>query len=75
MQPKKLYRSTNDKMIAGVCGGLGQYLGLDSTIVRLIFVLLALAGGPGLLAYLILWLVVPEASNTPMNFPPETPQS
>lgn len=74
MQTKKLTRSTNDRMIAGICGGLGQYLGLDSTIVRLIFVLLALAGGPGLLAYLIMWLVVPEADNTQGIIPPENNQ-
>ncbi len=71
MQPKKLTRSSHDKMIAGVCGGLGQYLGIDSTVVRLIFVLLALAGGPGILAYIILWLVVPEDNVLPANQPPE----
>jgi phage shock protein PspC (stress-responsive transcriptional regulator) len=75
MQPKKLTRSSNDKMLAGVCGGLGQYLGIDSTVVRLIFVLLALAGGPGILAYIILWLVVPEAGVTPTSFPPDEPQA
>jgi phage shock protein C len=74
MQTKKLTRSSNDRMIAGICGGLGQYLGLDSTIVRLIFVLLALAGGPGLLAYLIMWLIVPEADNTQGIIPPENNQ-
>jgi phage shock protein C len=75
MQPKKLTRSSNDKMLAGVCGGLGQYLGIDSTVVRLIFVLLALAGGPGILAYIILWLVVPEAGAGPTSFPPDEPQA
>jgi len=47
-------------MIAGVCGGLGKYLGLDSTLVRLFFVLLAFASGIGGLLYLILWLIVPR---------------
>lgn len=57
---KKLYRSMSDKKIAGVCGGLSQYFGIDPTIVRIIFVVLALPGGaPGVLPYLILWLVVP----------------
>jgi phage shock protein C len=74
MQPKKLTRSSHDKMIAGVCGGLGQYFGIDSTVVRLIFVLLALAGGPGILAYIILWLVVPEDSVLPASTPPEEPR-
>jgi phage shock protein C len=46
-------------MVAGVCGGLAQYMALDPTIVRLIFLLLALAGGPGLLIYLIMWIITP----------------
>jgi phage shock protein C len=57
----KLYRSRTQKMLAGVCGGLGEYLNLDPTVVRLVFILLALAGGPGLLLYLILWIVMPLA--------------
>ncbi len=58
---KKLYRSTANRKIAGVCGGLGEYFGIDPTIVRIVFVLLALPGGlPGVIPYLILWLVVPK---------------
>jgi phage shock protein C len=57
----KLYRSRTQKMLAGVCGGLGEYLNLDPTVVRLVFILLALAGGPGLLLYFILWIVMPLA--------------
>ena len=57
---KKLYRSRKDEHIAGVCGGIAEYLGIDSTIVRLLFVAFALAGGPGILVYIILALVVPE---------------
>lgn len=58
---KRLYRSKTNKMIAGVCGGLAAYFRIDPVIVRLIFVVLLLAGGlPGALAYLILWIVVPE---------------
>ena len=56
---KKLYRSRNNKMIAGVCGGLAVYLNIDPTIVRLAFVLLALFQGFGVLAYLVLWVIVP----------------
>jgi phage shock protein C len=56
----KLYRSTTDKMIGGVCGGLSQYLGIDSTLVRLFFALFALADGVGILLYVILWIVIPE---------------
>jgi phage shock protein C len=57
--PKRLYRSRQDRMIGGVCGGLGQYFNVDPVIVRLIFLLLLLSG-PGLLAYIILMIVVPE---------------
>ncbi|MBQ6747183.1 MAG: PspC domain-containing protein [Bacteroidaceae bacterium] len=56
---KNLRRSRTDKMVAGVCGGLGKYFGLDSTILRLVFVLLLIFAGTGLLAYLIMWLVIP----------------
>jgi phage shock protein C len=59
---RKLYRSRTDSRIAGVCGGLGEYLDVDPTIIRLIFVLLALTGGHGVLLYIILWLVMPHAS-------------
>jgi len=58
---RKLYRSRDERQVAGVCGGLAQYFGLDPTVVRLIFVFMALAGGPGLLIYLVLAIVVPEA--------------
>jgi phage shock protein C len=65
---KRLYRSQRERMLGGVCGGLGEYIGMDPTVVRLIFVLLGFATGPGiLLAYLILLLVVPEE---PTSAPP-----
>lgn len=57
---KKLFRSLKDKMIAGVCSGIGEYLGVDPTIVRLAFVALSFLGGGGALAYLILWIIIPE---------------
>ena len=60
METKKLYRSRNDQMFAGVCGGLGKYLGIDPTLIRLAFVLLLLFGiGSGLLVYLAMMLLVP----------------
>jgi len=60
METKKLYRSRTDQMIAGVCGGLGRYLGIDPTLIRLAFVLLLLFGiGSGLLVYLVMMLLVP----------------
>lgn len=58
---KKLYRSTKDKKIAGVCAGIAEYFNIDPTIVRIIAVILLLPGGlPGILPYLILWLVIPQ---------------
>jgi phage shock protein C len=57
---KRLYRSRSNRMLFGVCGGLGEYLNVDPTVIRLIFVLAFLPGGPGLLAYLVLALLVPE---------------
>lgn len=56
---RKLVRSHNDRIIAGVCSGLGEYFSIDPTLVRLLFVFAALFGGPGLIAYLIFWVVVP----------------
>lgn len=60
MQTHKLYRSRSNKMIAGICAGLGEYLDIDPTIVRLVFVLLALTPLHGVLIYLILWLITPQ---------------
>ena len=57
---KRLYRSRSNRMLFGVCGGLGEYLNVDPTVIRLIFVLAFLPGGPGLIAYLVLALLVPE---------------
>lgn len=59
----KLYRSEKDRMIGGVCGGLGEYFSIDSTVVRLIFALIVIYGGSGLILYIILWIVVPSESN------------
>lgn len=72
METKKLYRSRADRMIAGVCGGLGRYLGIDPTLIRLAFVLLVLFGvGSGLLAYIIMMLIVPlEPEGVPVPVEP-----
>ena len=58
-QPKRLYRSKENKVIAGVCGGIAEYFKIDPVIVRLIWVLLVLGYGFGILAYLVAWLIVP----------------
>jgi phage shock protein C len=60
---KKFYRSKEDKVIAGICGGIGEYFGIDSTLVRLIWIIIILAGGAGIIAYIIAWLIVPENPN------------
>jgi phage shock protein C len=60
MQPR-LTRSRTEKVLAGVCGGLGEYFGVDPVIVRLIFVVLVLTTGIAIIAYPILWLVTPLA--------------
>lgn len=58
---KKLYRSKKDRLLAGVCGGLGEYTGIDPTIWRVILVVLLLPGGlPGAIPYSLLWIIVPE---------------
>ena len=57
---KKLYRSKSDKKIAGVCAGLAKYLNIDVTLIRLIWALVVICGGAGLLAYLVCALVIPE---------------
>lgn len=56
---RRLYRSRTEKMLGGVCGGLGELLDIDPTIVRLVFVLLALWGGSGVIIYIVLWLIAP----------------
>lgn len=60
MSSKKLYKSSSDKKLAGVCGGIAEYFDVDSTIIRLAWVLFTLAGGAGLLAYIIAAIVMPE---------------
>lgn len=58
---KQLRRSRSDRWLAGICGGLGKFFGLDPLWFRLLFVILGLPGGvPGVLIYLIMWLVIPE---------------
>ena len=58
MNPQQQLRRSNNKMIAGVCGGIAEYAHLDPALVRLAFVLLALIGGPGVILYLVLWAVM-----------------
>lgn len=57
---KRLYRSRENRMIAGICGGLGEYFEIDPTIVRLLWILAIFVAGGGILAYLIAWIVIPQ---------------
>ncbi len=61
---KKLTLSTQNKKIAGVCGGIGEYLNIDATIIRILWILGALLSfGTGLLAYVICWMLIPNSDN------------
>lgn len=57
---KKLYRSKTDRVIFGVCGGLGEYFEIDPILIRIIFILLAFSGGSGVIIYLLLAVIIPE---------------
>ncbi len=67
---KRLHRSSRDRILGGVCAGLGEYFDIDPVLVRVVFVLLALAQGIGFLIYVILWIVMPKESE--VGAPPET---
>lgn len=60
MEPKRLYRSRTDRVIAGVAGGLGEYFNIDPIVIRVIFVLMSIGHGIGVILYLIAWFVIPE---------------
>jgi phage shock protein C len=63
---KKLYRSKDDRWLAGVCGGVAEYFNVDPVLIRVLFVIFGFAVGGSLLIYLILWLVIPEAPDMVM---------
>jgi len=60
MEPKKLFRSRKDRILGGVCGGLGNYLNVDPVLVRVVWAILFFAAGVGLLAYILAWIIIPE---------------
>jgi phage shock protein C len=62
-QQRRLYRSQTNKVIAGVCGGLGEYFNVDTTVVRLVWIILTLLGGAGIIAYILAYLIVPLKPN------------
>ncbi len=57
---KKLYKSQTDKMLAGVCGGIAEYLNVDSTVIRLLWLLVILLGGSGIILYILAWAIIPS---------------
>jgi phage shock protein C len=59
-QTRKLYRSRSDRKLAGVCGGLASYFTLDATLLRVLFVVLGVMGGSGVVIYLAMWIIVPS---------------
>jgi len=59
-QVKRLYRSGKERILGGVCGGLGEYFSVDPVIIRLLWVFFALVYGTGVLAYLIAWIIIPK---------------
>jgi len=70
--PKKLMRSSTDKKLGGVCAGLAEYFDMDTTLVRVLWLLIVLCGGTGILLYIILWIVLPLAP-TQVAIPPQAP--
>ncbi len=57
---KRLYKSSTDKKVCGVCGGIANYFDVDPTVIRLIWVIFTLAGGSGLIAYIIAAIIMPD---------------
>lgn len=60
MDMKRLYKSSRNRMVCGVCGGIAEYLNIDPSIVRVLWVLFACTGGAGLIAYIIIAIILPE---------------
>ena len=73
LQNTRLMRPTNGRMMAGVCAGLANYFGIDPTIVRLVFLVSVLFLGISPLAYVVLWIVMPEAATVPAALPNSGP--
>ena len=76
---KKLYRSARERMLGGVAAGVADYFDVDPTIVRLVFVLSIFAGGAGIIAYIIMWIIVPQGPFVPFdmntNIPPQNKEA
>ena len=71
--PRVVRRSRSERVIAGVCGGIGRYLGVDPMLLRIAFIVLALANGLGVIAYVVAWVAIPEERpGQPLAAAPET---
>ena len=57
---RRLYRSKTNRQVAGVCGGLAEHFNVDATLIRVLFVVLAVLGGSGLLLYVAMWIIIPK---------------
>jgi phage shock protein C len=60
IKEKKLYRSQDNRMIAGICGGIGEYFEVDPNIIRILWMMFSFAGGAGVLAYIAAYIIIPE---------------
>ena len=65
MREKRLYRSRKSRILGGVCGGLGEYLGIDPNLIRLLWIALTLVNGMGFILYIIAWVLIPEEGEPP----------
>ena len=63
-EKKRIYKSRNNKMLCGVCAGIADYFNIDPTIVRVLWAVLALAGGSGILAYILCAIIMPEGDTS-----------
>ncbi len=65
MEPKRLFRSRKDRVIGGICGGMGPYFNVDPVLLRVLWAVCFFIGGVGLLAYIIAWIIIPEEPLVP----------
>jgi phage shock protein C len=72
---KRLYRSRRSRIIGGICGGLGEYFNIDPVIVRLVWFVLIIFGGIGILAYIIAWVIIPDENVYPAEKPPQAKET
>lgn len=70
--PRYLFRSEHDRVIVGVCGGFGEFFGIDPVIIRILFILFTIFGGSGVVIYIICWLAIPSESSLDNNPTEET---